>query len=33
MLSIVMLGILIFLVKEPRQAGRFAHPAPQQEAI
>ncbi len=33
MLSIVMLGILIFFVKEPRKAGRFAHPAPQKEAL
>ncbi len=26
-LSVVVLGILIFLVKEPRKAGRFTHPA------
>lgn len=32
-LSIVMLGILIFLVKEPRKAGRFAHPRLQKEAL
>jgi len=32
-LSVVMLGILVFLVKEPRKLGRFAHPAPQQEAV
>lgn len=30
-LSIVMLGILVFLVKEPRKAGW--HPAPQKEAV
>jgi MFS family permease len=31
LLSVVMLGILVFLVKEPRKAGW--HPAPQQEAV
>lgn len=32
-LSIVMLGILVFLVKEPRKVGRLAHPALQKEAL
>jgi MFS family permease len=34
-LSIVMLGILVFLVKEPRKAGRPTQPAPhpQEEAV
>ena len=32
-LSIVMLGILIFLVKEPRKAGRLTHPALKEEAL
>ena len=32
-LSIVMILILIFLVKEPRKAGRFAPPALQKEAL
>jgi predicted MFS family arabinose efflux permease len=32
-LSIVMMTILIFLVKEPRKAGRFAHSALQKEAL
>jgi len=33
LLSIVMLAILVFLVKEPRKAGRFAPPALQEEAV
>jgi MFS family permease len=33
LLAIVMLAILIFLVKEPRKAGRFAHPALQKETL
>jgi MFS family permease len=32
-LCVVMALILIFLVKEPRKAGRFAHPALQKEAL
>jgi MFS family permease len=32
-LSIVMMLILIFLVKDPRKAGRFAHPALQKETV
>jgi MFS family permease len=32
-LSIVMLTILVFLVKEPRRAGRFANRALQEEAV
>ena len=33
MLSVVMLAILVFLVKEPRKAGRLAPPALQEEAV
>jgi MFS family permease len=32
-LSVVMILILVFLVKEPRKAGRFAPPALQKEAL
>jgi MFS family permease len=32
-LSIVMMLILVFLVKEPRKVGRFAHPTLQKEAV
>jgi len=32
-LSVVMMAILFFLVKEPRKAGRFAHPALQKETL
>jgi MFS family permease len=32
-LSVVMMGILLFLVKEPRKVRRFERPALQKEAV